>query len=596
MESLKEIKSLKIVFVFILILIVGIGVASYRNIRVVYDTAEWRTNSYNILTFIEDLHTQIIGVEEYQRNYVITGDTNYIYSFYKGIKNVNVDLNNLRILFKDNDVQLKRINKLDSLISIKFKSFESEISMRTHGNYLEAITLLKQWISKKSMDQISEQMSIIHAEEYSQLQKKDQILVVNVKNTFYTIIVGTLVSCIIFLTVFYLLDREINFRKKVEQDIRREMEFSERLLNSSIDGIFAFDKNCNYTLWNPGMESMTGISKSEAVGSLAFNVLPFLKEIGEDKYFYETLKGNSIIAKDRWFYIPDNDREGYFEAYYSPIFDLSKNVVGGIAIIRDSTQRKFALEALERAKGDLEKRVMERTAALSKVNEDLRNEIIERKKAQEKINASLQEKLVLLREIHHRVKNNLQVISSLLNLQSGYIEDKKSLEIFRESQNRIRSMALIHEKLYQSKDLNKIEFSEYINSLTKDLFDSYNIDPRKISLKTDFKGIFLEIDTAILCGLIINELISNALKHAFPDGKSGEVFISLYSHPPANLAGENNYTLIFRDNGIGFPEGLDFRKSDSLGLKLVTALTDQLGGEIKLNTTGQTEFMVLFSA
>ena len=588
MEFLKEIKSLKVVFVFILILIVGIGVASYRNIKIVYQTAEWRSNSYYILTFIEDLHTQIIGVEEYQRNYIITGDSNYINSFFKGEKNVAVDLNNLRILFKDNGLQLNRINELDSLIAIKFQSFESEINFRAQGNYLEAITLLKQWVSRKSLNRISELMSVIHADEYNQLQKKDQLLVSNVKNTFYTIIIGTLVSCIIFLTVFYLLNREINYRKKVEHDIRLEMEFSERLLNSSIDGIFAFDKNCNYTLWNPGMESMTGINKTQAIGRLAFDVLPFLSEIGEDKYFYETLKGHSSIAKDRWFYVPENDREGYFEAYYSPIFDLKKNIVGGIAIIRDSTQRKFALEDLERAKEELEKRVIERTAALTNVNEDLRNEISERKKAQEKINATLQEKLVLLREIHHRVKNNLQVISSLLNLQSGYIEDKKSLEIFRESQNRIRSMALIHEKLYQSKDLNRIEFSEYINSLTKDLFNSYNIDSRKISLKTDFKGIFLEIDTAILCGLIINELISNSLKHAFPEGKNGEVFISLHSEG-------KKHTLIFRDNGVGFPEGMDFRKSDSLGLKLVTTITEQLGGEIILNTGEQTEFKILFS-
>jgi transcriptional regulator of acetoin/glycerol metabolism len=223
-----------------------------------------------------------------------------------------------------------------------------------------------------------------------------------------------------------------------------------------------------------------------------------------------------VIAKDRWFFIPETGKEGFFEAYYSPIFDIDKQIVGGIAIVRDCTQRKYNLEALERTKEELEHRVIERTAALSKVNDDLRNEIAERKKAEEQINASLQEKVVLLREIHHRVKNNLQVISSLLNLQSGYIEDKRSLEIFRESQNRVRSMALIHEKLYQSKELNKIEFSEYIKSLTKDLFNSYNVDNNRIILKSDFDGIYFEIDTAILCGLIINELVSNSLKHAFP--------------------------------------------------------------------------------
>jgi len=587
MAFLKEIKSLKIVFIFILILILGIGVASYRNVTEVYETAEWRANSYNILTFIEDLKTQILGVEEFQRNYIITGDSSYLRYFHRGITNENVDLNNLRILFHDNITQLNRVDNLDSLIVVRNTNLSKAILIRETGSYKKAMDLLQQRIERRSMDRISEAISMIHAEEYSLLQKNDLALVVNVKNTFFTIIGGTVVSCIIFLTVFYLLDKEVNVRKQAEQDIRREMEFSDRLLNSSIDGIVAFDKECRYTLWNPGMEAMTGIYKSNTIGKIAFEVLPFLKEIGEDKFFYETLKGKSVIAKDRWFYIPETEREGYFEAYYSPILDLKKNVVGGIAIVRDSTQRKFALEALERAKGELEKRVIERTAALTKVNEDLRSEIIERKKAEEKINASLHEKMILLREIHHRVKNNLQVISSLLNLQSGYIQDKKSLEIFRESQNRIKSMALIHEKLYQSKDLNKIEFGEYIKSLTRDLLDSYNINPERISLKMELHDIYLEIDKAILCGLIINELVSNSLKHAFPDEQSGEIFISL------GIEGDK-HVLIFRDNGIGFPDKVDFKKSISLGLQLVTTLTNQLGGDISLDTNGYTKFKILF--
>ncbi len=192
-------------------------------------------------------------------------------------------------------------------------------------------------------------------------------------------------------------------------------------------------------------------------------------------------------------------------------------------------------------------------------------------------------------EIHHRVKNNLQVISSLLNLQSGYIHDKKALEIFRESQNRIKSMALIHEKLYQSKDLNKIELSEYIKSLTNDLLSSYNVDPNRIKLKRELKGIFFEIDTAILCGLIINELVSNSLKHAFLPGSEGEIFIGL------SKGKDGRYTLVHRDNGAGFPSNVDFRNTESLGLQLVNMLTDQLGGKIELHTNSFTEFVIEFT-
>ncbi len=589
MTFFNEIKTVKAGLVFILILIIGIGVASYRNINEVFETAELRTNSYNVLNTLEDILSQVVSAEEGQRSYIITGDESYLEAFYKGLKNAKSDLESLQNYVKGNPGQNTLLIQYKALITKRFENLQETIEVRRQGSLESAAKRLKLKTGKKLMDQIYELNARMEADEYNLLQHRDQQLVVNVKNTFITIIVGTLVSCIIFLTVFYILDREIGERKKVEKAIRREMEFSDRLLNSSIDGIVAFDSECKFTLWNPGMESMTGINKSKTLGKSAFEVLPFLKEIGEDKYYYETLKGNYVIAKDRWYYIPETGKEGYFEAYYSPILDDRKNIVGGIAIMRDSTQRKYGLEALERTKEELERRVIERTAALSKVNEDLRKEITEKKRAEEQIKASLQEKTVLLREIHHRVKNNLQVISSLLNLQSGYIEDRKSLEIFRESQTRVRSMALIHEKLYQSKDLNKIEFSGYINSLTKDLFSSYNIDFERINLITDMKGIFFEIDTAILCGLIINELVSNSLKHAFPGNRKGEIFIGL------NKNNRHNYTLVLKDNGVGFPSNINFRNTDSLGLQLVTTLTQQLGGTINLTKNGFTEFTIEFS-
>jgi PAS domain S-box-containing protein len=584
-----EIKTVKAGLVFILVLIIGIGIASYRNINEVFEAAEWRANSYNVLNTTEDILAQIACAEEGQRSFIITGEESFLEPFYRGSNNLKIDLRNLRILLKNDQEQTANLNKFESLITARFQSLQETINVRKRSNFDKAVERMKLKIGKSYMDKIYEQTARMEANEYNLLQKRDELLVVNVKNTFVTIIVGTLLSCIIFLTVFYILDREIGERKKVEIAIRREMEFSDRLLKSSIDGIIAFDSNCKITLWNPGIESLMGIEKSQTLGKNAFDVLPFLKEIGEDKYYYETLKGNYVIAKDRWFFIPETGKEGFFEAYYSPIFDIDKQIVGGIAIVRDCTQRKYNLEALERTKEELEHRVIERTAALSKVNDDLRNEIAERKKAEEQINASLQEKVVLLREIHHRVKNNLQVISSLLNLQSGYIEDKRSLEIFRESQNRVRSMALIHEKLYQSKELNKIEFSEYIKSLTKDLFNSYNVDNNRIILKSDFDGIYFEIDTAILCGLIINELVSNSLKHAFPDSRKGEIFISIKKM-------ENKYSLVLRDNGIGFPQNIDYKKTESLGLQLVNTLTEQLGGMIDLHRNGCTEFRIEFTA
>ncbi|MCX5908777.1 MAG: ATP-binding protein [Deltaproteobacteria bacterium] len=208
----------------------------------------------------------------------------------------------------------------------------------------------------------------------------------------------------------------------------------------------------------------------------------------------------------------------------------------------------------------------------------------------EQIKVSLTEKEVLLKEIHHRVKNNLQVISSLLNWQSRYIQDPSALEMFKESQNRVKLIALIHEKLYQSKDLARVNFGEYVESLATHLFRSYQISGKEISLQIDMQGIFLGIDKAIPCGLVINELISNSFKHAFPPPRQGVIALSL--KPEAG----DQLILVVKDSGVGFPEDLDFRSAESLGMQLVNILTSQMGGTIELDRQKGTEFRITFPA
>ncbi|HEY9606507.1 MAG TPA: PAS domain S-box protein [Allocoleopsis sp.] len=213
-------------------------------------------------------------------------------------------------------------------------------------------------------------------------------------------------------------------------------------------------------------------------------------------------------------------------------------------------------------------------------------DISDRKLAEQRIKDSLQEKEVLLREIHHRVKNNLQVVSSLLDLQSQYIEDQAALEMFRESCTRVKSMALVHEKLYQSKDCAKIDFADYIENLISYLFQAYGVNLESVTLELKIDEITLNINTAIPCGLIISELVSNSLKHAFPSNRHGRIDVALYS------GFKNYFTLIVRDDGVGFPKNSDIKNCKTLGLQLVQVLTSQLDGELELTSDRGSEIRI----
>ncbi len=258
--------------------------------------------------------------------------------------------------------------------------------------------------------------------------------------------------------------------------------------------------------------------------------------------------------------------------YSTPLMHSAVNritgILGGWGVSVLLMRLKHLHVSLLQSHNELEKRVEERTGELSQ---------------------SLREKEALLREIHHRVKNNMAVVSSLLSLEARKIKDAGVRSLFEESQQRVRSMALVHEKLYQTKDLSSINFEDYIKSIVSEIISTYRIDTSAIAAEINIEGIELDLESAVPCGLIINELLTNAFKHAFPKNRKGLLSVNFTKTDGA-------FTLTIKDNGVGLPEGFDYKGASTLGLQLVNILTDQLGGTLRIKSDKGTEAVVMFKA
>jgi len=335
----------------------------------------------------------------------------------------------------------------------------------------------------------------------------------------------------------------------VNQSLRETERRQKALLDNIPDMAWLKDSNCNYIAANQPFGLVCGLSPEEFSGKTDFDIWP--EALAERSRIEDMEVMHSRTAKRVEELITDADGNvKWLETIKTPIVDEHGEVIGTTGIARDITRRK---------------------------------------RFEEHIQQSLREKEALLQEVHHRVKNNLQIISSLLALQESSVEDEQAVGILKDSRSRIRSMAFIHEKLYGSKDLEKIDFSEYIRDLTNALLGSYSESASRISLRLDLEDVSLGVGTALPCGLVLNELVSNCIKHAFPEGGQGEIAVVLRRSP---LGG---YSMTVADNGRGLPKEMDFRKSKSLGLRLVTNLTElQLCGTLRVRTDNGTEITLMF--
>lgn len=383
-------------------------------------------------------------------------------------------------------------------------------------------------------------------------------------------------------SILYSMDRhkkDQTIKKKVfeiEVDLRNSEARFRTLINDVLDnsivGIFIVDKDFKIVWANKTLELFFGINRDEIIGknnrqiikSMIMGVLYKPKDFAEK--VLSSYDNNTYIDNFECHVMADGERDGRWLVYQSTLIRSGLYEGGRVEIYHDITERK---------------------------------------KSEEQIKASLKEKDMLLVEIHHRVKNNMQVIASLLRLQSEGIKDKHLLDLFNESRNRIKSMALVHEDLYHNKNLANIAFDQYTRKLTGRLMKTFGVNPDRIITSINIDNVFLGVDKAIPCGLIINELFTNSLKYAFPHiitgvehipGKDqdrersknkGKICINLHSN-------NDEYTLVFSDNGVGLPENIDLQKDETLGLELVRTLVKQLKGTSKLNSNGGTEFKITF--
>jgi PAS domain S-box-containing protein len=375
------------------------------------------------------------------------------------------------------------------------------------------------------------------------------------------------------------------FQKANEQRLRRETEkrYNERLqlyiesLEEATDCVLIADANKHLMYANNAINGILGITPPEAIGQSIFSLL-FSENTDAN------LARNGLRTEGRWHgEIKSNKGDGFLttEITIAAVHDGRDNETAFVSIARDVTDRKKTEAELEKHRHGLQNLVDERTKLLQ-------HEISENKAVQSELANSLKEKELLLKEVHHRVKNNMQVISSLLNIQAETIANDQFAELLGESQQRIKSMSLIHENLYQSDNLLEIDFKDYINMLANSLHRFYSVPGSLISLDIQVDNVALDIETAVPCGLIINELISNALKHAFKDlDRSGTITI--------NFRGTGcQYVLEIQDDGVGLPSGFTLDSSSSMGMEIVTILTQQLDGRLQFESDHGTRFEISF--
>jgi PAS domain S-box-containing protein len=367
--------------------------------------------------------------------------------------------------------------------------------------------------------------------------------------------------------------RDVREQLQAREEIERSEARYRNLVEKAGIAILIDDRNGFFRYFNKRFADLFGYTMKE-MEKQAIQTLVHPEDLGWIMNYHKSrFKGERAPHRYEFRGVRKDGSTIHLEIDVTALRERGR-VVGTRSYIWDISERRKIEEQLRKAQGELEIRVQERTEDLVHANEALQT--------------ALAEKEVLLREIHHRVKNNLQVISSILNLQSRHADDRHTRDVLEESRSRIQSMTMVYEQLYQAEDLSRIDFRKYVRNLTAALHASHHANHGAIRLNTDIDDFQLDLGTAIPCGLIISELVLNALKYAFPGNGEGAIDVAF-------RAGKRmECTLVVKDNGVGLPDDLNFDSANTLGLQLVRALVDQLEGSIKVVRDKGTRFIIRF--
>lgn len=380
---------------------------------------------------------------------------------------------------------------------------------------------------------------------------------------------------------------DITARKHMELDLQITQKQYCAIVEDQSELICRYSVNKRLTFVNGAFCRFFGLDREMLIGKSILDLLP-----GHDGLIvlqqlrHITLEQQTISFEHRA--IMSNGSVCWLSRTDRGLLGAAGSIVEYQSVARDVTARHIAEESLQQANAELEKRVEARTADLNRLNEALSSEIKERIDAETRLKGSLEEKEVLVREVHHRVKNNLQVVYSLLDLQSGLSDDPLVTGVLNESKLRIRAMSMIHDRLYRSRNLSRIRFDTYVATLIDQLRISFGAEMDRIQSRIEIDPVMLGIDAAITIGLIVNELVTNSFKYAFPNHRPGTILISL------KHTSEMSLTLTIGDDGQGLPPEIQSPDSGSFGLQLVHLLTQQLNGTLTTDPSPGTTWRIIF--